>query len=107
MIILTRTISKILTAGLALFMLMSCGRNEPGPSLLILTEAPGALGTPDYLSGVSWRYMSGARISKLVPGKPGSLKVLTEDFHSAAFPHISYDGRSMLFAAMENEGKKH
>jgi len=105
MIILTRTISQILTAGLALFMLMSCGRNEPGPSLLILTEAPGALGTPDYLSGVSWRYMSGARISKLVPGKPGSLKVLTEDFHSAAFPHISYDGRSMLFAAMENEGE--
>ncbi len=49
--------------------------------------------------------MSGARISKLVPGKPGSLKVLTEDFHSAAFPHISYDGRSMLFAAMENEGE--
>ncbi len=51
MIILTRTISQILTAGLALFMLMSCGRNEPGPSLLILTEAPGALGTPDYLRG--------------------------------------------------------
>lgn len=72
--------------------------------MLILTEAPGELGTPDYLSGVSWRYLSGARICRLVPGKPGSLKVLTGDFHSAAFPHISYDGRSMIFAAMQNEG---
>lgn len=95
----------IIIACLALFGTLSCNREEAGPSLLILTEAPGELGTPDYLSGVSWRYLSGARISKLVPGKPGSFKVLTGDFHSAAFPHISYDGSSMLFAAMENEGE--
>ncbi len=105
MIRLTRIISKILTAGMVLFMTQSCGRNEPGPSLLILTEAPGELGTPDYLSGESWRYISGARISKFVPGKPRSPKVLTGDFQSAAFPHISYDGRSMLFSAKENEGE--
>lgn len=66
-------------------------------AMLILTEAPGNIQSPDYTSGVSWRYLPGSRISAIQPGKPGSLKVLTENFFSACFPEISYDGKYMLF----------
>jgi hypothetical protein len=71
--------------------------------MLLVTEAPQNIQTPDYISGESWRYLSGARISAFIPGKPSSIKVLTENFFSASSPKISYDGRFMLFTAQQNQ----
>jgi len=82
----------------------SCGGESVKNGMLILTEAPGNIQSPDYSSGVSWRYLPGARISAFIPDRPASKKVLTENFYSACFPKISYDGRFMLFTAQQNEG---
>jgi len=82
----------------------SCKGKSVKNGMLILTEAPGNIQPPDYLSGISWRYLPGARISAFMSEKPASKKVLTEDFYSACFPDISYDGRFMLFTAQQNEG---
>ena len=71
--------------------------------MLILTEAPGSNQPQENLSGISGHYFPGARISAILPGKPESLKVLTKDFYSACSPDISYDGRSMLFAAQQKK----
>jgi hypothetical protein len=73
--------------------------------MLLITEAPLNIQAPDYISGESWRYLAGARISAFIPGKPSSLKVLTENFYSASSPKISYDGRFMLFTAQQKQNE--
>jgi hypothetical protein len=79
----------------------SCNGKSVKNGMIIVTEAPQNAQTPDYISGESWRYIAGARISAFIPGKPSSLKVLTENFYSASSPKISYDGRYMLFTAQQ------
>ena len=54
-------------------------------------------------TGEAWRYLPGARIVLVDPEKPGSSKILTEDFYSACSPDISWDGNLMLFAAQQKE----
>jgi hypothetical protein len=83
---------------------MFCKGYSVKKGMLILTEAPGNIQSPDYSSGVSWRYLPGARISSFIPEQPASKKILTENFYSACFPEISYDGRFMLFTAQQKEG---
>jgi len=90
----------ILLAGIILF--SSCN-NQVKPGMLILTEAPGNSDLKDHFSGVSRNQFQGTRISAVIPGKVSSQKVLTENFYSASSPEISYDGRSMLFAAQQKQ----
>jgi hypothetical protein len=98
-------LSRIIILFFPFLILFSCtgGRNT-GNIKLVLTEAPGNIVSPDYLSGVSWRYLPGARISEFTLNKPGSMKILTKDFYSACFPDISYDGKFMVFAGQKKEG---
>lgn len=94
---------KIISFGLSCILILSCNSKTVKNGMLIITEAPATSQSPDYLNGAFWRYVPGARISAVVPGKPSSLEVLTEDFYSASFPEISYDGKSMLFAGQQKE----
>ena len=50
------------------------------------------------------RYITGARIIAFNPEKPGSVRLLTGDFHSAAYPEISFDGRHILFTGQKKPG---
>src|SRR4030042_3159037 len=93
---------KILTLSLSCILFISCRNNLN--NVLLITQIPGNIQNPDFITGESWRYMTGAQITAVDPYKPSSLKILTGKFHSACYPEISYDGRNMLFAAQENEG---
>lgn len=90
---------KIVALSLACIIIISCKGKSVKTGMLIVTEAPGNLQSTNY----SWQYLPGARISAVLPGKPASIKVLTENFHSACFPDISYDGRFMLFTAQQKK----
>ena len=72
--------------------------------MLIATEAKLSLKTRKSEFTDPGRYPADARIIAFDPGRPGSVKVLTEDFHSAAFPEISYAGTHILFAGQKNSG---
>jgi len=96
-------LNTIILIGLACTISVSCSRNASDDNKLILTEAPGNIQLPDYLSGVSLRNLPGARISSIDVQRPGSHKTLTGDFYSACTPEISYDGNLMLFAGQQKE----
>lgn len=67
--------------------------------MLIATEAKLNIQIPGHATGECSRYLPGARIIAFHPGKPGSVKILTGDFQSAAFPEVSYRGSHILFTA--------
>jgi hypothetical protein len=94
---------KIVTLSFACIVISSCSSKTVKNGMLIVTEAPINNQSPDYLNGAFWRYVPGARISAVLPGKPTSLKVLTKDFFSANSPCISYDGRFILFTAQQKQ----
>jgi hypothetical protein len=94
---------NILFISLICVIIVSCKGKSVKNDMLIVTEAATNTKSPDYISGESWRYMPGARICAFIPGKPSSLKVLTEKFYSACSPKISYDGRHMLFSGQQNK----
>ncbi len=96
-------LGEIILVGLACTISVSCNKHASDENKLILTEASGTIHLPDYSSGVSWRNLAGARISSIETGRPCSHKTLTEDFYSACFPEISYDGKSILFAGQLKE----
>ncbi len=81
---------------------ISC-KNKSLDGMLIITEVPGNIQNMNFVTGDSWRFVPGARITAMDPDKSGSLKVLTDDFYSACYPEISYDGEKMLFAAQQKE----
>jgi hypothetical protein len=81
----------------------SCNSKSVKNGMLLVTEAPQNIQALDYIGGESWRYLTGARISAFFPGKPSSLKVITENFFSASSPKISYNGRFMLFTAQKKK----
>ncbi|NMC36984.1 MAG: hypothetical protein GYA41_01530 [Bacteroidales bacterium] len=95
---------KIFTLFLFSALIASCAGKPVKSGMLILTEAPEISETADYSEGVMWRYLPGARIIAVHIDEPGKTVLLTEDFHSACFPEISYDGKNMLFTAQKNEG---
>lgn len=72
--------------------------------MLIITQTSGNIKNLNFITGESWRYVPKAFITALDPDKPESLKVLTDEFYSACYPDISYDGKYMLFAAQQKEG---
>jgi hypothetical protein len=72
--------------------------------MILFTQVAGKPQDINYLTGDSWRYIPKARIVALDRDKSGrSLKVLTEGYHSARSPEISYDGKYMLFAAQQKQ----
>ncbi|MDP4223123.1 MAG: hypothetical protein Q8868_07405 [Bacteroidota bacterium] len=98
------SVTTTIFIGIASVCLFSCNSKTVNTGMLVATEAPANTCTREYVNGNSWRYIPGARIVAFLPGKPESKKVLTENFCSAAFPVISYDGKKMLFTAMQNQG---
>ncbi|MDY0098270.1 MAG: hypothetical protein RBR81_03645 [Bacteroidales bacterium] len=84
--------------------IISCGHSSSGNDLLLLTEIPASFSEPDYLTGVTSRYFPEARISSVVMGKKDSHRILTDDFYSACWPDVSFDGKSMIFTAQKEEG---
>ncbi len=99
----TLILTEIILVSLTCTIIVSCSKKASDNNKLILTEAPVNIQLADYSSGASLRYLSGARIISIETGRPGSHKPLTEDFFSACFPEISYDGRFMLFAGQQKE----
>jgi len=99
----TIILPDIVLISLFCIVMASCNSKSVKNGMLLVTEAPQNIQTPDCISGGSWRYLAGARISAFIPGKPSSLKVLTENFFSASSPKISYDGRFMLFTAQQKQ----
>ncbi|MDX1284327.1 MAG: hypothetical protein R3182_04925, partial [Draconibacterium sp.] len=50
-------------------------------------------------------YIAESQIMAINPNKKGTqAKLLSKDFYSACAPEISFDGKSMLFAAQKNKG---
>jgi hypothetical protein len=94
---------KIVLLSLSCSLILSCISNSVKKGMLIIMEAPVSNQPPEKASGVTGHNIPGERISAILPGKPGSLKVLTKDFYSACSPAISYDGRLMLFAAQQKQ----
>lgn len=94
---------KIVILSLSCLIIFSCSYKHVKTGMLILAEAPGNVNLQDYLSGASGNYFRGARIISIIPGKTSSQNVLTEGFYSACSPDISYDGKSMVFAAQAKQ----
>ncbi|MBN2174857.1 MAG: hypothetical protein JW731_12045 [Bacteroidales bacterium] len=68
--------------------------------MIVFTEIPNNQFTYDVWDLSKYE---GAHIIAVHPGEKGELPLnLTEDFHSACSPQISYDGKNMLFAAKKN-----
>lgn len=87
----------------ATILISSCNRNTEN-NLLLVTLAERNRNNPDYVSGLSWRYIEGGQIAITDLSKQTRLKILTGDFHSACFPEVSYDGKFILFAGQKNNG---
>lgn len=93
----------IIVTGSSCIFFSSC-KERSMEGMIIFTQVSGELKDIDYINGNSWRYISGSRIVALNPNKPEkTLKVLTEGYFSACSPEISYDGKSMLFAAQKKQ----
>ncbi len=72
--------------------------------MIVFTQVEGDLQDINYETGNSWRYFSNSRIVALNPNNSEKkIRVLTEDYFSACSPEISYDGKSMLFAAQKKQ----
>jgi hypothetical protein len=83
----------------------SC-QNRSVNGRIIVTQVPAMKRDVDYSTGDSWRTIPHARIVALDkdhPTKP--FIVLTGDFYSANSPEISFDGKTMLFAAQQKESE--
>jgi len=93
----------IIAMSLGFTMLISC-YEKSADGKLIITLAEGDNREMNFITGESWRYVTRSKIAALDPDKTSSFKILTEDFYSACFPEISFDGKYMLFAAQQNEG---
>ena len=80
--------------------LAALGANTQDYRGVVLTQLPGGPAAPrlEAAAGGTLRafYGEGARIIRLRPD--GTVRVLTGDFHSAADPDVSFDGRRLLFA---------
>lgn len=76
--------------------------NKPTGGMVVFTEIPS-----NQFSYDVWDLskFEGAHILAISPeGKENTPLNLTEEFHSACSPHISYDGEKLLFAAKKNAG---
>jgi hypothetical protein len=87
----------------ALLLLILTGCSGVNDKTLIVTVVR-SKGNPDYLTGASWRFPSSAYIASVDRENTGEKpRILTEDFFSAAFAEVSYDGKKILFAGKLRE----
>jgi hypothetical protein len=78
---------------------------KPAAGLVVFTQVPaGVVDTPGG-NGSAQRYPAGSRIVSFDPLEPDrSVRVLTEDFHSARAPALSPDGKRMVFSGQRRDG---
>lgn len=88
---------------ISVILLTVCGRKSM-EGMIIITEGGINSGTPDFVTGNSWRYTPGSRLVAIDPKHSDkSAEILTSDFFSARSPEVSYDGCQLLFAAQKNQ----
>lgn len=84
----------------------SCN-NRSTEGMIIFTQVSGDLQDANYVTGSSWRIFPKSNIAAINTNQSGEkAKIITKDFFSACSPEISYDGKSMLFAAQKKENDK-
>ncbi len=98
---LTVTILCLGCITISSLLFFACKGKAVKPGMIVATEAPANNQGKDYVRSDLLRYIPETRIVAFIPGKPSSAKVLTDDFFSASFPEISYDGKLMLFTAQQ------
>lgn len=96
-------ISFLLTLSIGCLLAVSCNQKQENTKLII-TQVPHVINKADFITGENWRFISEAQIVAIDTDKPSSIKTLTSDFYSAAYPEISYDGKNILFAAQKEKG---
>ena len=75
--------------------------------MIVFTQVSGDLQNIDFVTGSSWRIFTKSNIAVINSNQSGEkAKIITKDFFSACSPEISYDGKSMLFAAQKKENDK-
>jgi hypothetical protein len=100
-LLIAATSVSIISSGI---FLISCGKKSM-EGMIIITLADSKTLSPDYITGKSWRYVTGSHLYAIDPGKPGKIpESLTDNFFSACSPDISFDGKCMLFAAQKIQG---
>ena len=81
----------------------SCGSKTLANGTLLATEVPGNLKFNNFPADDPHSHLSGSRIIAFIPGSKRPSRVLTEDFYSACFPSVSYDGAFILFAGQREK----
>lgn len=66
--------------------------------MLVCTQVSGKI-----QASQDWKSISPSRIVAVNPAQTGDINILTEDFYSAHSPEISWDAKSMLFTAKQNQ----
>jgi hypothetical protein len=95
--------SVLMITGLLAVFISSC-KKKSDYGRIVFTQVPGKSEDFNYVTGYLWRIIPHAQILSIDPDDPeGSIELLTNEFCSACSPEISYDGRSMLFAAQKNQ----
>ncbi|MFZ0280881.1 MAG: hypothetical protein WAL29_04485 [Bacteroidales bacterium] len=97
----TVTILILASISISSILFFACNGKAVKAGMIVATEAPANNQGRHYVRGDFWRYIPETRIVAFIPGKPASAKVLTNEFHSACSPEISYDGKLMLFTAQQ------
>jgi len=71
---------------------------------IVFTQVVGNLPVINSADGNSWRFIKHSRIVALNSDESKvKLQILTNNYFSACSPVISYDGKSMVFAAQKNQ----
>ncbi len=96
-------ITAILAIILPALLMISC-KNNSMQGLIILTETPVNSEEVNYVTGEFWRYIPQSRIVAFNPEKPSEpAVVLSSDYFSARVSEVSYNGKSILFAAQRKQ----
>jgi len=86
------------------FFLNSCGKRSM-EGMIIVTQVRDLNGSPNLLTGESWRFIEGSQLYAIDPKiKSSSPLLLTGKFFSACSPSVSFDGKHLLFSGQEKQG---
>lgn len=84
-------------------LLSACAVNEPVGDRILFTSVPVTNSSESIISG-AYKYTSGQVIKMIETGAEiESAEILTDGFHSARAPEISYDGKSIVFSGQRSE----
>ena len=75
------------------------GDGRPPDAPMVVAQVPVAGAAPAALAGGTLRAETGEGGRLVLVSPKGKSRVLTASFHSAADPEVSFDGKSILFAA--------